>query len=170
MDKKFSDAVIDGNLDLVKKYVESGYDYYPYIINECLLRIVIDERRMDIIQYLVNLGADPLAYYGHSMSWCIEHDALTLFTYLLASLTKRKRFVYIQSQMEFEKILEEVMNDDGIGSSHASEERLSIPQSHEKKCLSTLRPKIILDNILKKNIFIKKILSPTSLHIQLIFI
>jgi ankyrin repeat protein len=73
-------AVIEGNLDKIKKFVEQGADIHAY--KNCALRWASEEGHLDVVKFLVEQGADIHADDDYTIRVASLYGHLDIVKYL----------------------------------------------------------------------------------------
>jgi ankyrin repeat protein len=157
-----------GHTDIVKYFINLGMD--PRHDNDYVLTEAIESNNLELVKYLLSLGCDPRCESDIGLFIAIEHGylELTMLLFNLGCQIRKQEFNTLDVAL-FHRELSVYYYVLMIMPKKEKYDYITNAQNNEKD-LSTINEKLILDQTCKKNVLLKKILRPTSQHIQLIFI
>jgi hypothetical protein len=157
-------AVIFGHLDAVKCLVDLGWN--PRCSTDGLLESAVIFGHFDIIQYLISVGCDPKIRHDQVIYAAGNWKHLKIAKYLISLDCYLSEENYRLLDL-LDGEIHECLLVDGL----TKKNQMKYLQSTQKKKILPLQHrKFILNKVFKKNTFLKFILRPRSMAMQLNFI
>jgi ankyrin repeat protein len=134
-------AVIHNCLDIVKYIIELGCD--PTWCNDFVLTFADSKEHYSIVKYLINCGCDPVSRNYQLVHQSYDYRHHDIYNHLLICMTKKQSMSFIKTKQTYLK---------------------------SDLTLILITDKIFLKKNSLKNFWLKKILRPTSMAIQLTYL
>jgi hypothetical protein len=141
-------AITKGHLRVIKYLVKKGVN--PKYKNDLTLVNACAFNNLEMVKYFVEKGCDPTCYNYTPLDMALDHNLQKIYLYLLFQLTKKQQYFYFKICYYEHKLL--------------VNEQISAEFFYDNKFIGN---KLCLEKNFRKNNFLRAILKPSSLHMQL---